>query len=87
MPARQPSSISSPGFLAPDAGTIVLDDVDITRMSPDRRAWLGLGRSFQDARLIPSLTVAENMALSLERHLEVRDPVASALSLARRRQE
>jgi branched-chain amino acid transport system ATP-binding protein len=50
-------------------------------MSPDKRAWLRLGRSFQDARLIPSLTVAENVALGFERHLDVRDHVASLLGL------
>ena len=50
-------------------------------MAPDRRAWLGLGRSFQDARLVPSLTVAENIAIGLERHLDVRDHLASMLDL------
>ena len=69
------------GFLAPTRGHILLDGRDITRLAPDKRAWLGLGRSFQDARLAPSLTVAENLALGLERHLEVRDHVAAALSL------
>ncbi len=50
-------------------------------MAPDRRAWLGLGRSFQDARLAGSLTVAENIAVGLERHLRVRDHLASMLNL------
>ena len=69
------------GFLVPDGGRIQLDGVEITNLAPDRRAWLGLGRSFQDARLVPSLTVAENIAIGLERHIEVRDHVASALGL------
>ncbi|HUF33863.1 MAG TPA: MFS transporter [Acidimicrobiales bacterium] len=69
------------GFLTPDGGSITLDGTDVTTMAPDRRAWLGLGRSFQDARLVPSLTVAENVAIGLERHIELRDHVASALSL------
>ena len=69
------------GFLEPDGGRIVFGEIDITHMTPHRRAWLGLGRSFQDARLVPSLTVAENIALGLERHLEVRDHVASAMGL------
>ena len=33
------------------------------------------------ARLFPSLTVAETIAVALERHLEVRDPIAAALHL------
>ncbi len=69
------------GFTKPDTGAIIFDGVDVTDHSPDRRATLGLGRSFQDARLVPSLTVAENLALGLERHLDVRDHFASLLSL------
>ena len=69
------------GFLAPSSGQVRLLGEDVTAWSPDRRARAGLGRSFQDARIFPSLTVAENIALSLERHLEVRDHVASALGL------
>jgi ABC-type branched-subunit amino acid transport system ATPase component/ABC-type branched-subunit amino acid transport system permease subunit len=69
------------GFLAPTAGRVELLGADVTDWTPDRRARAGLGRSFQDARIFPSLTVAENIALSLERHLEVRDHVAAALGL------
>src|SRR5690606_40084124 len=45
------------------------------------RSWLGLGRSFQDGRLFPGLTVHEAIAVALEQHVEVRDPVAAALHL------
>ena len=69
------------GFLTPDSGRIELAAVDVTERSADARAWLGLGRSFQDARLVPSLTVAENIAIGLERHLIIRDHVASMFSL------
>jgi branched-chain amino acid transport system ATP-binding protein len=69
------------GFLRPDAGRILFLGDDVTTWSPDRRARAGLGRSFQDARLFPSLTVAENIAMGLERHLEVRDPLAAMLGL------
>jgi branched-chain amino acid transport system ATP-binding protein len=69
------------GFVPNDAGRVVFAGTDITDLSPDSRARLGLGRSFQDARLFPALTVRETIALSLERHIDVRDPVAAALHL------
>ena len=73
------------GFLPADEGTIALgegdDRRDITRLSSSARARLGLGRSFQDGRLFGSLSVRETIALSFERHLDVRDPVAAALHL------
>jgi len=47
----------------------------------DRRAAIGLGRSFQDARIFPTLTVAENIAIGLERHLDERDHLAALLNL------
>jgi len=74
------------GFLVPEEGCVTFDGIDITQLRPDQRAWLGLGRSFQDARLVPSLTVAENLALSVERHLEVRDHLAPFLGLPGQRQ-
>ena len=69
------------GFLPPTRGRVLLLGEDVTEASPDARARAGLGRSFQDARIFSSLTVAENLALSLERHLAVRDHAAAALGL------
>lgn len=69
------------GFERPDGGSIVFKGVDVTRMGPDGRARRGLGRSFQDARLFPSLTVEEAIAVALERARSVRDPIAEALLL------
>ncbi len=69
------------GLLAADGGRIVLSGKDVTSWSADRRSALGLGRSFQDARIFPSLTVAENLAIGLERHIEVRDHLSSLLYL------
>ncbi|HVF73810.1 MAG TPA: ATP-binding cassette domain-containing protein [Acidimicrobiales bacterium] len=69
------------GLLPLDAGRIVLKGIDVTRWGADRRAQVGLGRSFQDARIFPSMTVGENIAIGLERHLEIRDHLASALNL------
>jgi ABC-type branched-subunit amino acid transport system ATPase component len=65
------------GHLPSNGGRIILAGQDITGWAPEKRARLGLGRSFQDARIFPSLTVAENIALGLERHIEVRDHVSA----------
>jgi ABC-type branched-subunit amino acid transport system ATPase component/ABC-type branched-subunit amino acid transport system permease subunit len=67
------------GYVEPTRGVIVLDGDDVTQLPADARAERGLGRSFQDARLFPSLTVRETIALALERHVAVRDPLAAAL--------
>jgi branched-chain amino acid transport system ATP-binding protein len=69
------------GLLTADGGRITMAGHDITGWGPHRRAALGLGRSFQDARIFPSLTVAENIAIGLERHIEVRDHLSSLLYL------
>ena len=67
------------GYVTPHAGTIRLGATDLEGLPPDARARLGLGRSFQNARLFPSLTVAENIAVALERHVKVRNPLHAAL--------
>jgi ABC-type branched-subunit amino acid transport system ATPase component/predicted MFS family arabinose efflux permease len=69
------------GFMRPDHGRVSFADQDVTTWSADHRARAGMGRSFQDARIFPSMTVAENIAVALERHLEVRDPISAALAL------
>jgi ABC-type branched-subunit amino acid transport system ATPase component/MFS family permease len=60
------------GFQAIDGGQVQLFGHDITGRTAHDRARAGLGRSFQNARLWPSLTVFEALATSLERHIEVR---------------
>jgi branched-chain amino acid transport system ATP-binding protein len=42
---------------------------------------LGLGRSFQDSRLFPGLTVEETLLVALDRWLDVRDPLNAAFRL------
>ncbi len=65
------------GFVPTEAGRVLLDGRDLTRATAAERAYRGLGRTFQDARLFPSMTVREVLATALERHVEVRDPFAS----------
>jgi branched-chain amino acid transport system ATP-binding protein len=69
------------GFLTADDGSIFLLGDDVTSLTPDARARRGLGRSFQDARLFPALTVRDAIAVALERQIDVRDPIAAALNL------
>jgi ABC-type branched-subunit amino acid transport system ATPase component/ABC-type branched-subunit amino acid transport system permease subunit len=69
------------GFLVPTSGTVRFQGRDVTGLGAAARGNLGLGRSFQDARIFSSMTVAENIAVALERHLEVRDHLAAALCL------
>jgi ABC-type branched-subunit amino acid transport system ATPase component/ABC-type branched-subunit amino acid transport system permease subunit len=69
------------GFLSLDGGRIRLGGVDIDSWPAHVRAAAGLGRTFQEARLFPSLTVAETIAVARERHLQSRDMVAAGLRL------
>ncbi|MEX2293603.1 MAG: ATP-binding cassette domain-containing protein [Acidimicrobiales bacterium] len=43
-------------------GEVFLRGQEISRMQPYRRARLGLGRTFQDARLYPTMTVRDTLA-------------------------
>ena len=49
------------GLVPPTAGRIVLAGQDVTRMPADRRAGLGLGRTFQNIRIFGGMTVLENV--------------------------
>ncbi|HSR86498.1 MAG TPA: MFS transporter [Streptosporangiaceae bacterium] len=71
------------GFIRADGGQVLLQGRDLTRLGPDQRARLGLGRSFQDAQLFPALTVEETIAVALERWVAVKDAVSPALHLPR----
>ena len=67
------------GFIPVQAGRIELEGRDITHLGASARAGAGLGRSFQDARLFPDMTVAETLAVSLERWVGNRSAIAAAV--------
>ena len=74
------------GYTPDDGGAVLLrgnDGIvyDVTNRPAHVRASLGLGRSFQDGRLFPALTVAETIAVALECSVGVRDPLSAALHL------
>jgi ABC-type branched-subunit amino acid transport system ATPase component/branched-subunit amino acid ABC-type transport system permease component len=74
------------GFTPADAGTVEVAGIDVTRRRPEQRASDGLVRSFQDAALFPSLTVAETVALALEHRLPT-STVGAMLGFDRHRRE
>jgi len=51
------------GLLRPDAGEIVFKDVRIDQRKSHEIARLGIGRTFQSARLFPNLSILENVEL------------------------
>ncbi len=54
------------GFELADAGAVRLGGAPIDRLPPERRAHLGLSRSFQSPRLIDDVDVLENVILGAE---------------------
>ena len=66
------------GFHTVDDGSIVFRRVDITVWQPFERARSRLGRTFQEARLFPSLTVVETIEVACERAVGNRSMIADA---------
>lgn len=56
------------GFAKPASGDIRLDGVSIVRLRPERRARLGVGRTFQHAQMPDSITALENVQAGLDHH-------------------
>jgi len=51
------------GFYTPDRGRVEFDGRDITGLRPDKRADLGLARTFQNIALFRGMTVLDNIKL------------------------
>jgi branched-chain amino acid transport system ATP-binding protein len=49
------------GLLKPDSGSVHFEDADITNEKPDIIANMGIRRTFQAGKLVPGMTVAENV--------------------------
>jgi len=54
------------GELAASAGSIHYKGADITRLSPDRRSRIGIGRSFQKTNIFLAFTAFENCRLAAQ---------------------
>jgi ABC-type branched-subunit amino acid transport system ATPase component len=68
------------GHTRAQAGRVVLHGGDVTRLRPEQRARLGLGRTFQQARLFGQMTLHEALQVPLER-VEPSELVPSVLGL------
>lgn len=72
------------GYVIPEAGRILLDGIDLTRVPPYRR---DIGMVFQNYALFPHMTVEENVAFGLRRRRvpkeEMRKRLDEVLALVR----
>ena len=71
------------GFHRPASGHIWFNGVDLVDERPYKRAWLGMGRTFQTARLFQNETVLDAVKTACHRRMEggaVRSLVAGMLS-------
>ena len=85
------------GVFPPTSGRITFEGTDVTRMPAQKRARMGMSRTFQITNLFPTMTVDENMQLALRGTSssrfsmlgstrltsEEQDRVASALRMSR----
>lgn len=76
------------GIYKATSGRMVFNGRDITNTSPHERAGMGIGRTFQNIRLFPSMSVIENVMVGAQRennplqpgHAALRERALSALN-------
>jgi branched-chain amino acid transport system ATP-binding protein len=69
------------GVLKPDTGSIRLDDTELAGRGPEFAAQLGVGRTFQNLRLFPSLTARQNIEVGLITCRRHRPDVARSIDI------
>jgi len=65
------------GSLAADTGRVTIDGRDVTRLSAERRAELGLARTFQNGRIFGNASVLENVLVARRARFRVSRPFAA----------
>jgi branched-chain amino acid transport system ATP-binding protein len=55
------------GLLRPSSGKLLLNDRPITGLPTEQRAMLGIGRSFQIAKIFPEMTARQNLRIGAQR--------------------
>lgn len=58
------------GFYRPEEGQILYKGSEITQKRPDKIVLQGITRTFQNLRIIPTLSVLDNLILSIQQHQE-----------------
>jgi ABC-type branched-subunit amino acid transport system ATPase component len=58
------------GFLRPEEGRVLFKGEDITNERPDKIALQGICRTFQNVRVLPSMTVYQNLMIAFQQHQE-----------------
>lgn len=56
------------GVYVPNGGTIRIDGKEFSRLTPQQAIDAGIQIIYQDFAIFPNLTVAENIAMTSERH-------------------
>ena len=74
------------GLYQASEGTVYLDGRDLTGLKPNRRAALGMARTFQNIRLFNLMTVEENIMVAMHTHLRS-GVFSTVLRLPRQRRE
>lgn len=72
------------GVLIPSAGTITMDDVNITKLSKRKRSRAGLAIVEQGRMIFPSLTVKENLQLTARTKADMDEALALFPELEKR---
>jgi branched-chain amino acid transport system ATP-binding protein len=74
------------GFYNANRGRVLFKGLNISRLSPSKRAQLGISRTFQNIELYTGLTVLDNLMAS--RHIYIRyGPIAGSFFLGKARRE
>ena len=72
------------GVIIPSAGTVTMDDVNITKFSKRKRANSGLAVVEQGRMIFPSLTVKENLQLTARKKADLDEALALFPELEKR---
>lgn len=65
------------GMVKPDSGTIQFNDHELVGLDPNQVTQLGIGRTFQNVRLFPDMTILENVMVA--QHCRTKQGVWGAL--------